>query len=715
MLNKLFGFSPATLRWLAVALLLASGGPVIAQDEGADPPGRVARVNTIEGQASVQLAGDTDWTSDVINRPLTTGDKVWVDVSSRAEMHIGSAALRMGERTGVELLNLNDQITQLRLSAGSLSIRVRDLQRDESVEVDTPNVSVALLRPGEYRLDVDDNGNLTQVAVISGKAEVTGPDHTYRLDPRERGEFRGSNDIQADVGDINGPDALDLWAEQRDAREERAVSARYVSRDVPGYADLDEYGSWDDDPTYGPLWAPRVAVGWAPYQTGHWVWISPWGWTWVDEAPWGFAPAHYGRWVHLHERWCWSPGRRGFRPVYAPALVAWVGGPSFSIAISSGGGVGWFPLGYNEVYRPAYRVSNNYIRNVNITNTYITNNTIINNTTVINNPALRNERDRRPYANQRIPGAVTAVSRDAFVSARPVGRHLMPVDPRMVAGAVATTAGLAIAPTQRSHVREPRETGREMRAAAPESNVFSRPIVTRRVPPPVAPSFEMQRRAVIANGARPVPLQQMTRSREYPQVPVRIVRPTEARSVDAERPIDAARPGSSERPGMNRREQPEPRTETRSTAPVQAPPAVQAPVRNDRPPSAVRPFDRYAHPVPAERPAPEDARVRQQQEVVPPREQMQRAEPQRQVPQQQAPPRMEQPRVEQPRMEQPRMEPQRREPPPQPRMSEPMRRAEPPPAPPRAEPPPRAQPQPQPHPQSESRGRPERGDAQRDR
>lgn len=730
MLNRSNRFFSSPVRWLAAGLLLAVSGAALAQDADSDPPGRVARVNAIEGQASVQLAGDSDWTTDVINRPLTTGDKVWVDVSSRAEMHVGSAAVRMGERTGVELLNLNDQVMQLRLTAGSVSIRVRELQRDDSVEVDTPNVSVALLQPGEYRLDVDDDGQVTQVAVVSGQAEVTGPDQTYRVDPRERGEFRGTNDLRADVGDINGPDALDLWAEQRDAREDHAVSARYVSRDIPGYQDLDDYGSWDDDPTYGPLWAPRVAVGWAPYQSGHWVWISPWGWTWVDDAPWGFAPAHYGRWVHTRDRWCWSPGRRGYRPVYAPALVAWVGGSHFSVAVSSGGGVGWFPLGYNEVYRPAYRVSNSYIRNVNVTNTYITNTTIINNTVI-------NERDRRPYANQRVPGAVTAVQRDVFVSARPVGRHILPVDQRMVAGAVATTAGLAIAPTLRSRVREPRESAREVRAVAPSPAVFSRPIVTRRVPPPVAPSFDAQRQAVIANGARPVPLQQVTRTREYPQVPVRIVRPAESR------PIEASRADASGRPANMRREQGDsrvsPRIETQAPGPsaVQAPAQTQsqAPMRNDRPPSAVRPFDRYAHPAPTDRPAVDDARVRQQTESMQRREietrrieprvdvqqqrveqnqraidsqraeAMQRAEQQRQTQQQQmqqqAQQRAEQQRQMQQQMQQ-RAEQQRREAPP-PRAVEPARRAEPPPA-------PRAQPQ-----QSEPRGRPERGDASRDR
>ena len=34
------------------------------------------------------------------------------------------------------------------------------------------------------------------------------------------------------------------------------------------------------------------------------------------------------------------------RPVYAPALVAWVGGPHLSVNVSfgGGGGVAWFPL-----------------------------------------------------------------------------------------------------------------------------------------------------------------------------------------------------------------------------------------------------------------------------------------------------------------------------------------------------------------------------------
>ena len=129
---------------------------------------------------------------------------------------------------------------------------------------------------------------------------------------------------------------------------------------MTGAEDLDRYGQWEQTPEYGAALdaARRSRVGWAPYSTGHWAWVRPWGWTWVDDAPWGFAPFHYGRWVYHRNRWCWAPGTYVARPVYAPALVAWIGGPRVSVSISVGGGgppVGWFPLAPREVYVPAYR------------------------------------------------------------------------------------------------------------------------------------------------------------------------------------------------------------------------------------------------------------------------------------------------------------------------------------------------------------------------
>ena len=187
---------------------------------------------------------------------------------------------------------------------------------------------------------------------------------------------------------------------------------------MTGAEDLDRYGQWQQTPEYGALWVPRsVAADWAPYTTGHWAWVRPWGWTWVDDAPWGFAPFHYGRWVYHRNVWCWAPGTYVARPVYAPALVAWVGGPRGGVSISVGAGapVGWFPLAPREVYVPAYRASPRYVQQVNVT--HVTN--VTNITTIVNN--RNGEADRRDFANRKYAHAVTFVPADVMTRREPVG------------------------------------------------------------------------------------------------------------------------------------------------------------------------------------------------------------------------------------------------------------------------------------------------------
>src|SRR5439155_2982512 len=124
----------------------------------------------------------------------------------------------------------------------------------------------------------------------------------------------------------------------RDRRWDAARSARYVSGEVIGHEDPGDYGEWREKGPYGAVWVPRsMMVGWAPDRYGHWAWVDPWGWTWIDDAPWGFAPFHYGRWVYVDGGWGWVPGHVVAPPVYAPAIVAYVGGGSWSVAIGLGG------------------------------------------------------------------------------------------------------------------------------------------------------------------------------------------------------------------------------------------------------------------------------------------------------------------------------------------------------------------------------------------
>ena len=260
---------------------------------------------------------------------------------------------------------------------------------------------------------------------------------------------------------------------------------------MTGYEDLDEYGDWSYVAGYGPCWRPRAVVaGWAPYRFGHWVYVGPWGWTWVEDEPWGFAPFHYGRWAFVNNGWFWVPGPVVVRPVWAPALVAFVGGgPSFHF--SAGVGVGWFPLAPGEVYLPGYHVSRTYVNNVNITNTTVNvtkvtnvyNTVIVNKSTTINNIT---------YVNQHVNNGVTVVSHDTFVNARPVAQNVMRVDAKEIASA--PVSHIAHAEPIRTSVIG---AGRPV-SVRPPAAVISRPVVAVRTPPP--PPRPIEQRQAQAGG-----------------------------------------------------------------------------------------------------------------------------------------------------------------------------------------------------------------------
>src|SRR5207249_10739815 len=151
---------------LSIALAVALFAPQrAAADDDDDPPSRVARLSYAHGTVSFEPAGTDDWVSAVVNRPITTGDKLWTDRGARAELHIGSAAIRLAGETGFSFLNLTDNIAQIRLSEGVIRIHLRHLDQYETVEVDTPNLAFNLLRPGDYRLEVNEAGDTTVVSV----------------------------------------------------------------------------------------------------------------------------------------------------------------------------------------------------------------------------------------------------------------------------------------------------------------------------------------------------------------------------------------------------------------------------------------------------------------------------------------------------------------------------------------------------------------------
>ncbi|MCC8395019.1 FecR domain-containing protein [Paraburkholderia sp. MMS20-SJTR3] len=480
----------------------------LAASPDSDPPGRIARLNYMAGTVTTEPAGASDWSYAQINRPLTTGDQLWNDQNARSELHIGSTAVRLGENTSLAVLNLDDTSAQLKVAQGTLSTRVRELAPGSSYEIDTPNLALGLNGPGDYRVDVAPDGSSTTVTVRSGSALAYGDGGQVPVAAGQQIRFTGTSLQQLSDARAPGPDELDQWAAARDASEERSVSARYVSREIPGYQDLDANGTWRETPQYGAVWTPRATpAGWAPYRDGHWVWQAPWGWTWVDDQPWGFAPYHYGRWVSFDESWAWVPGplAAGAAPVYAPALVGFVGdgdgdgGVDWGVNLALGGavaaGVAWFPLGPGEPWHPHWGGRAHWSRG------YYDR---------VNRPALVNDYHRdvhihNTYVNYRAPGGLTAMPATAFVHGQPAGRFAQKVDPRQWHHARINPGAPGIAPVRESF-------GADLRRAnyRPPANVAARPVVATRNPAlPAAYHDELaqrfaQRGGQVPGGGQPV-------------------------------------------------------------------------------------------------------------------------------------------------------------------------------------------------------------------
>lgn len=397
--------------------------PLLGQQDS-DPPNRVARLSFTSGTVSFQASGEDQWNQATLNYPLTTGDRIYTDQDGRAELETGNIAVRMSAGTDLTVSNLNDQIVQLGLSQGTLRVRGYDIRQGNSVEIDTTTAALTLLGPGSYRVEsYPDNNNTTVLIVNNGDVEVNGNSFSQTVHGGQAVKISGTDQPQVEFIAMAGGDDFDRWSGDRDQAFLSAPSRNYVGPYVPGYEDLDQYGSWQADSNYGQVWYPTtVAAGWIPYRYGHWAWVEPWGWTWVDDAPWGFAPFHYGRWVVIGPRWAWIPGPVAVVPVYAPALVAFVGGGGFGAGVQV-----WFPLGPRDPYFPWYHHSDVYLRQVNVTNVTVRNVTYVNN--YIN---TRNVNDVH-YTYQRT--AATAVPNEVFRSSQPVSRQVVRVNPDAVAQA----------------------------------------------------------------------------------------------------------------------------------------------------------------------------------------------------------------------------------------------------------------------------------------
>lgn len=613
-------------RWLVVGLAMAIGAAAqqpmddgqdyVQQQEptqvspSMDPPSRVARLSFAQGNVSVEPASVNQFSPAEVNYPLTTGDRVWTDSGALSELEAGQIAVRLGQTTDLTVTAMTDTLAQFGLGQGSVHLRTYALDPGTTTELDTPNVAVTVLQPGDVRADVDPNGDVTTVTLISGEVEVDGNGLQQTLEAGQAVRLTGQNPVAAQWVQPQGEDALDSFSEAQDQayQGEESLEQSYVNPDTVGSADLAQYGSWVPEEDYGEVWFPMgVAIGWEPYCYGRWTWVAPWGWTWVESEPWGFAPFHYGRWAMFDGRWGWIPGPPVVRPVYAPALVVFV---------HPGEGVSaWFPLGPGEPYAPWYHASALYENRVNVSNLYSRN--------VSEVRSVYNTSNREVYANALEPQrqfvnrgvATVAVSQANFAAGRPVRSSMMHLDPQQVAAApvlphpmvtpertiLTPTAARAVPPREArpsltSHedaaIRAGSATQRPAQGVEAQHNGQPAPIERRSyqgAQPSVQPGAASQGGQRPANGVRgteqlPSASAPAQREQLYNRAVPPPTRPSFEEQRQAIQSTDPGRPLSPQQMDNLRENRPVGEPQVREPAPHPAPQAHSEPARSSAPP-----------------------------------------------------------------------------------------------------------------------------------
>ncbi len=370
--------------FLAAAMVLAAAAGMASTDEYS----RIARVSRLDGHVSFQHPDEVDWTAASINMALQPGDRLYTGEDGRVEIEVDDGSVfHLAEKTDLEMLSLNDDLIQVRILTGLVTLTLRS---SIACEVSTPAAAFDTLRKGVYRFDVVDNGD-TDAIVRKGALEAANNSFTRQIESGDLIHITPGDESINVVSRYGQRDAWDEWTDRHDADFVAYDSRKYLPDSVMmGASELDDYGRWIVVDSYGPAWVPNnVDPDWSPYCDGRWWYRPVWGWTWVSYEPWGWLPYHYGRWYHHHSfGWCWLPGVSFGFHFWSPGLVRFYTGPSW---------VAWCPLGPGDYYN---------VNNYYYSRTY---------SYYLNSLRLMQHRGPDELVNRSAPGAFRTVQAASFV------------------------------------------------------------------------------------------------------------------------------------------------------------------------------------------------------------------------------------------------------------------------------------------------------------
>jgi hypothetical protein len=543
-----------------------------AGEQGTDPPALAGRLAEITGSVSFHDAGETQWSAATQNYPVTNGSAFWTEPGAQARLEIADDRLVMDGSTELDVNALDQSQMSVTEAQGAIFLQLNSLPSGQTVTITTPRGAVQITATGRYEVVAGDTNDATTITVVEGAAHVSGTNLAVDIGPQQTATIAGSDTLQGSVEAMQQDTFLQSML-RLPAKPHFAAAIPPQVQYMTGSEDLQTYGSFARNAQYGQVWYPRdVGRNWAPYRDGHWAYVQPWGWTWVDNARWGFAPFHYGRWVQVDDRWGWVAGGGGDvdaqspYPVYSPALVSFVGVGAAglaSVAIGFGAGDGgyapaWIPLGPREPYYPWYHCRPDYFSRIN--NPYGVPRAIIErgptyNTNITNVRVINNTRTNI-FINQR---AATVIPAAAFARGASVAALGRPLPERALVDARPVIGRLPVRPTA--------ETANLPPAAARRYNVAlpSKPVRPAAAGPRIQPSSGHEkiapelRKAALPGNVRSVPADRPAGAPRGPEskpagVPLHAGAPLPAlRTPGAPRPmatvVPGARPAPAGKPG----------------------------------------------------------------------------------------------------------------------------------------------------------------------
>ena len=338
--------------WLLVLLVSLLAAPLKAG--ASEEPVLVGHIAHIEGKlfryVSPDEATEPDWVLIRKDAPLGSSDIFYSDRKSRAEfMFPNSSLVRIGSSTQIEVVVIEDDLTELYVTAG--------MGRFFSKSATTVKAAVPfgyVVAPPETIFDLYVGEESMELTAIRGAVEFVhlgdGEEHSYEVSASSFTLRADNHSVETSEWYVDRD--WKRWNRRRDALWAKRAKARseHLPPALGTYAYVfDEYGAWERhyyDGAYRYLWRPTVAVGWSPFSHGRWtVWFG--SHVWVPTEPFGYVTHHYGHWTRVGVTWYWAPPWRRVRvePVinihWHPGRVGWIHADVH---------IGWYPLRPFEIY-----------------------------------------------------------------------------------------------------------------------------------------------------------------------------------------------------------------------------------------------------------------------------------------------------------------------------------------------------------------------------